>query len=172
MEVGLNKTEFYKINDKHYKSFNRHITNGVTGYISFALDKESIEYERVVFSILDMFGFLGGLYDFIYYFGYFLIMIFQIQVLSNYQILSKLYHVEVDNSREEEEKSKLDRQLSPFRLFYSARKNKKKFRDEDNYDSIENAKEQNNSLKESKFPTINKFVKHENKANHEETNQK
>lgn len=95
----LNKDNFYAVNQKTYKIINNQASGGAVGVISFALDKQTIEYERVVYSFIDMFGFLGGIYDFMYFCGYICIFFFQNR-LFNYAIFSNLYHVEVEPKEE------------------------------------------------------------------------
>ena len=44
--------------------------------IYIRLSKESEQHERVVYSFFDLFGYIGGLFDFLYFVGYFLIEYF------------------------------------------------------------------------------------------------
>lgn len=97
IRVLSNKSEFYTVNEKQYKMINNKVSNGSVGFISFALDKNTIEYERVVYSFIDMFGFLGGLYDFVFFCGYMSIICIQ-NKLFNYALFSRLYHLEAESS--------------------------------------------------------------------------
>ena len=74
---------------------NNKVTGGAVALLSIALGKKTIEYERIVYSFIDMFGFLGGLYDFMYITGFISFMFFQNRVF-NFKIFSSLYHVEVE----------------------------------------------------------------------------
>ena len=74
---------------------NNKVTGGAVALLSIALGKKTIEYERIVYSFIDMFGFLGGLYDFMYITGFIWFMFFQNRVF-NFTIFSSLYHVEVE----------------------------------------------------------------------------
>ena len=88
----INKT-YYSISDTKRQAYNKNVYPGTHGFITFKLDKVTEEYERIVYSILDMFGYIGGLYDFISLVGFFFVSGIQSKLLYN-QILSKLYQVE------------------------------------------------------------------------------
>ena len=90
------------MNQKQYKVINTQASNKAVCLISFALDQKTIEYERTVYSFMDMFGFLGGLYDFLYFCGYFCIAFFQTR-LFDYTVFSGLYHLEVESKEDNHE---------------------------------------------------------------------
>ena len=66
--------------------------------IYVSLDKESEEYERVVYTFLDMFGFLGGLFDFMFFTGFIFIQFFVENSYLN-SVFSKLYQIHVREYR-------------------------------------------------------------------------
>ena len=102
IQVLTNKSSFYAVNQKQYKVINTQASNKAVCLISFALDQKTIEYERTVYSFMDMFGFLGGLYDFLYFCGYFCIAFFQTR-LFDYTVFSGLYHLEVESKEDNHE---------------------------------------------------------------------
>ena len=65
----------------------------ILGQVTVRLARESDHYERVVYSFFDMFGYLGGLFDFCYFIGYLLVW-YSNDKYFKYKLLSSLYQVE------------------------------------------------------------------------------
>lgn len=61
---------FYTIENRNFKTFNTEVSGGAVAVIQIALDQQNQEYERVVFTFIDMFGFIGGLFDSLFFFGF------------------------------------------------------------------------------------------------------
>ena len=62
-------------------------------FVSYiVLDRKSEEHERVVYTFIDMFGFLGGLFDFMYFFGLISIQFFTENMYFN-SVFSRLYQI-------------------------------------------------------------------------------
>ena len=83
---------FYSVTDKVYKTLNSATVAGAKGLISIALAKETHQYERNVYTFFDMIGFLGGLYDSLFFIGFLFVYFFQTK-LFNYKIISQLYQI-------------------------------------------------------------------------------
>ena len=77
--------------NKVYRTNNLEINRNSSFYAYVVLDKASLEYERVVYTFIDMFGFLGGLFDFMFFVGLILIQFLTENMYFN-SILSRLYH--------------------------------------------------------------------------------
>ena len=65
-----NKTTFYDIGNKNIRTINSVASGGALVFITVASDPRTIQYERTVYSLLDLFGYLGGLYDFMLFVGF------------------------------------------------------------------------------------------------------
>ena len=63
------------------------------GQISVRMSRESDHYERIAYSFFDMFGYLGGLFDFWYFIGYLLVEYFNDNYFKH-KLLSSLYQIE------------------------------------------------------------------------------
>ena len=107
-DFGYKKVSFYNADSRSM------ITNSIGNQreflsLSIKMDNTSDEYERVVYSFLDMFGFLGGLFDFMYFIGYFWTQYFSNTLFFN-NIFSKIYQVEVsqENDRKDVTITKMD----------------------------------------------------------------
>ena len=61
--------KFYAVKDPKFRLYNSQ-SSGQLVFISISLSHESEQYERAVYTFLDMFGYLGGLFDFLYFIGY------------------------------------------------------------------------------------------------------
>ena len=83
----------------------------------FILDPQINQYTRTVYSFLDMFGFIGGLYGMFKTFGFFIVNYLAIKQFYSSVIL-KLYHVVEENVRDGSER-KNDRQLQGNREIYN-----------------------------------------------------
>ena len=60
---------YYSTNIPNYRTVNKEASeNLLRAYV--VLSRESEQYERVVYSFFDMFGYLGGLFDFLYFVGF------------------------------------------------------------------------------------------------------
>ena len=64
------KSTFYDIGTKNIKTINQVATGGAVAFISVGPDPKTIQYERTVYSLFDLFGYLGGLYDFMLFIGF------------------------------------------------------------------------------------------------------
>ena len=92
---------YYNVKNRNHKTVNSAlIQNSLLG-IFISLDKESEEYERVVYTFLDMFGFLGGLFDFMFFCGFILTQYCTEKSYLN-SVFSKLYQVKVEENREDQ----------------------------------------------------------------------
>ena len=86
---------YYNVKNRIYRTMSKEQLNNGLLVIFVALDKESEEYERVVYTFLDMFGFLGGLFDFMFFSGFIFIQFFVENSYLN-SAFSKLYQVKVN----------------------------------------------------------------------------
>ena len=67
--------------------------------IYITLDPQIDEYQRTVYSFLDMFGFIGGIFELLSMAGYIVVNFF---IKKSYysSIISKIYHIESEQNRE------------------------------------------------------------------------
>ena len=67
--------------------------------IYITLDPQIDEYQRTVYSFLDMFGFIGGIFELLSMTGYIVVNFF---IKRSYysSIISKIYHIESEQNRE------------------------------------------------------------------------
>ena len=91
--TGQKSLKYYAISDPIYKSYSNSQNPLLLTHISMSLDKESERYERVVYTFFDMFGYLGGLFDFLYFVGYIFVGYFNNRHYMH-KLLSKLYQIE------------------------------------------------------------------------------
>ena len=63
------ESTFYDVGDKNIRMVNQ-ATTGSFLFITVGPHAETIQYERTVYSLLDLFGYLGGLYDFMLFIGF------------------------------------------------------------------------------------------------------
>ena len=84
--------KFYSVMQKHYKVIPGEATGNVLAYITLGMARESDLYERSVYSIIDMFGFLGGLHDSLFFIGFMFVSLTQTK-LFNFKFISKLYQL-------------------------------------------------------------------------------
>ena len=83
---------YYSTNIPNYRTVNKEASeNLLRAFV--VLSRESEQYERVVYSFFDMFGYLGGLFDFLYFVGFIWVEWFN-EKYYNLRILTKLYQVE------------------------------------------------------------------------------
>ena len=86
---------FYNVKKRQYRTLSTAAEDDVLSIV-VSLDKESEEYERVVYTFIDMFGFLGGLFDFMFFSGFIFIQFFTENSFFN-SAFSKLYQVQEDD---------------------------------------------------------------------------
>ena len=60
---------FYDTGTKNIKTINQVVTGGAVVFISIGPDPRTTQYERTVYSLLNLFGYLGGLKDFMLFLG-------------------------------------------------------------------------------------------------------
>ena len=87
------KLTYYNAGKKEFRYENLGLNEGMIMRVYVNLDRELVSFERNVYSFLDMFGFLGGLFDFMYFTGFLFINFFTKNIYFN-DILSKLYQVQ------------------------------------------------------------------------------
>ena len=84
--------KFYSITERHYKAIPGEATGNVLAYITLGMARESDQYERSAYSFIDMFGFLGGLYDSLFFIGFMFVSLTQTK-LFNFKLISNLYQL-------------------------------------------------------------------------------
>ena len=94
-----NKTTFYDIGNKNIRTINSVASGGALVFITVASDPRTIQYERTVYSLLDLFGYLGGLYDFMLFIGFWFVDSFQEKIFYNL-LMSDLYQVKPPQEKE------------------------------------------------------------------------
>jgi hypothetical protein len=89
--------EFYSIGDRHdsFENFNFYRKSYASIY--FKLSQKSEHYERTVFTLFDMFGMLGGIFEILSKFGMYFVSLFSVKLLNNI-LFSKLYQIRVDKA--------------------------------------------------------------------------
>ena len=94
--------EFYGISQKFVKIVNQNLglNPDTIAAITIVNDPQTIRYERQVYSIFEMFGFLGGLYDFLLFIGFWITHTFQDKIFHN-SIFSDLYQVKTKRKSED-----------------------------------------------------------------------
>ena len=91
--TGYKSKKFYSISPPVYRSYSNQLIPNLLTQIRISLSREGEQYERVVYTFFDMFGYLGGLFDFLYFAGYLFVGYFNNKKYM-LKILSKLYQVE------------------------------------------------------------------------------
>ena len=93
--------KFYGISQKYFKTINQYLGRNPKSIaaITFVNDPQTIKYERQVYSLFEMFGFLGGLYDFLLFIGFCITHTFQDKILYN-SIFSDLYQVRTKENKD------------------------------------------------------------------------
>ena len=86
------ESKFYDVGNKNIRIVSQAATGGALLFVTVGPHAETIQYERTVYSLLDLFGYLGGLYDFMLFIGFWLVNNFQDQNFYNL-IFSNLYQV-------------------------------------------------------------------------------
>ena len=92
--------EFFSLSQKEVKLINKDLAFNSLSLITITNDPHTIRYERQVYSLFDMFGFLGGLYDFLLFVGFWLISTLQDKIFYN-SIFSDLYQVKASKNNED-----------------------------------------------------------------------
>ena len=154
------------MNQKFFKDLNNKVTGGAVALMSVALGKKTIEYERVVYSFIDMFGFLGGLYDFMYISGYISFMFFQNKLL-NFTILSRLYHIDVKQKKEQQPDCS---KISPLGIFMDNRSSITRCNKIKKKDEINKEEEDGKELEYTITPSINPYMQTDHEKIHIEDN--
>ena len=95
------RKKFYNANEQKYLVYRPSIVKDTIAYIMVNLNRETEQYERVVYSFFDMFGYLGGLFDFLFFAGYLSVNFINEKYL-NLTLLSNLYQVEKSSDEVEE----------------------------------------------------------------------
>ena len=83
---------YYSTEIINYRAANNQAISGLLRMF-VRLSTESEQNERVVYSFFDMFGYLGGLFDFLYFIGYICVGYFN-ETYYNHTLFTKLYQVE------------------------------------------------------------------------------
>ena len=86
------ETKFYDVGTQNIKTINQVVSDGAILFITIGNYAQTIQFERTVYSMLDLFGYLGGLYDFMFLVGLWLINGFQNKIYHNL-ISSSIYQV-------------------------------------------------------------------------------
>ena len=86
---------YYSMKNSKFGALNKGYRQDMLGLIRIKLARESEFYERIVYSFFEMFGYLGGLFDFWYFIGFVLVQYFN-EKYFKYQLLSSLYQIESD----------------------------------------------------------------------------
>ena len=91
-----NEVNFYSIERKRISYSSIDFNNAyLQAYITF--DPQVDQYQRTVYSFLDMLGFIGGISELLKRFGYFMVCYF-IKRAYYSSIISKLYHIETQRN--------------------------------------------------------------------------
>ena len=88
----FSETKFYDIGTQNIKTISDSATGGAILFITIGNYAQTIQFERTVYSMLDLFGYLGGLYDFMLVVGFWLVNGFQDKIYQNL-IASSMYQV-------------------------------------------------------------------------------
>ena len=119
--IDFKNVKYYIANTRTFGIENVNVNDDNILVIYFNLDSTSDSYERVVFTCIDMFGFLGGLFDAWYFIGYIFVGYFNDKYYKQ-TILSKLYQVEQsDMTNEDLNKKNSQRMIRPKSSFTHGR---------------------------------------------------
>ena len=94
------ETKFYDIATEKVKTINNIVSGGAILLISIGPYPKTIQYERTVYWLLDLFGYLGGLYDFMLLVGFWFVNGFQEKIYQNL-ISSNMYQVKSTKEKDE-----------------------------------------------------------------------
>jgi hypothetical protein len=93
LQLGMkDKKEFVSISTTNVDVYHRRTNVMTTATVRFVVDPKQETYERVIFSILDLTGQVGGLYEVFEVVGAFIIGYFT-EKLFYYSMFKKIYHV-------------------------------------------------------------------------------
>ena len=111
---GYESHKFYSLKDPIYRIYSNTLSqNNIVAFIFIEMSRESIQYERAVYTFFDMFGFLGGLFDAWYFIGFIFVGCFNDKYYKQ-TILSKLYQVEQTHmTNEDSDKKNSQRMIMP-----------------------------------------------------------
>ena len=94
------ESKFYDIASANVKTINQAATGGAVLSISISSSSESVQFERTAKTLFDLFGYLGGLFDFMFFVGFWFINGFQSKIFQNL-ISSKMYQVKSNKDYKE-----------------------------------------------------------------------
>ena len=93
--------KFYSVGSIRYTTFEQIEFEDTVAFITVELDQKGEKYKRTTYTFLDMFGYLGGLYDFLVFIGYLFVGYFQVRMF-NCSLMSNLYNLNTKNKSDEE----------------------------------------------------------------------
>ena len=96
------ETTFYDTSPKSVQTVNQVATGGAVALITIGPEARTTQYERTVYSLLDLFGYLGGLNDFMFIIGLWLVGSIQDKIFYNF-IFSSMYQVKPARHRNDAE---------------------------------------------------------------------
>ena len=94
--TNFKNVKYYNANTRTFGIENVNVNDDNILVIYFNLDSTSDSYERVVFTYIDMFGFLGGLFDFMLFVGLIFVNYFSDKMYHN-SVFANLYQVKTDD---------------------------------------------------------------------------
>ena len=98
------EAKFYDVASEKVKTLNNVVSGGAILFISIGPFAKTIQYERTVYWLLDLFGYLGGLYDFMLLVGFWFVNGFQEKIYQNF-ISSNMYQIKSDKEKSEDNSS-------------------------------------------------------------------
>ena len=93
------ESKFYDIAAQNVKTINNVVTGGAVLFISVGPHAETIQFERTIYSLMDLFGYLGGLFDFMFFVGFWFINGIQDKIYQNL-ISSNMYQIKSFNDND------------------------------------------------------------------------
>ena len=96
------ETTFYDTSPKSVQATNQVATGGAVALITIGPDARTTQYERTVYSLLDLFGYLGGLNDFMFIAGLWFVGSIQNKIFYNLKF-SNMYQVKSARHRNDDE---------------------------------------------------------------------
>ena len=99
------RTQFYTINRIQQLTSNFVLEQNSYFKVYITLDQQIDEHYRTVYSFLDMFGFVGGIFELFKAFGFIFANFFAIRSLYS-SIISQLYHIESEEYSNQNESNK------------------------------------------------------------------
>ena len=92
------RSKYYSAKEPFLRLYNSNNNPDRLVSIDISLSEESEQFERTVYTFLDMFGFLGGIFDFCFFLGYLFVHHFNDKYFK-LTMLTKLYQVEQTHMR-------------------------------------------------------------------------